>query len=139
MAIKIKKVGLIGVGTMGTQIAIQASAYGYDMNVYDQDPEIFQKTFGRLLNFIKISEKEPTIPVKEWEKYAQNVKQYKDLSEALRDKDLVIEACPENLELKRKILAQIDSFAPERAILSTNSSSIPISKIEGATKGLKSA
>jgi len=40
---------VIGVGTLGTQIAIQAAAYGYDVKSYDQNPEAFQETLQRLL------------------------------------------------------------------------------------------
>ena len=54
----------------------------------------------------------------------------KDLSDALKDADLVIEAVPENLELKRKVWGQLDSLA-------TNSSSIPVSRIESATQRLE--
>ena len=134
MAQKIRKVSVIGVGTLGTQIATQGASYGYDIRVYDKDPEIYQKTLRKLRESIKTAKREPTLPFGEWEKAAQKVKQCRDLSGALKDTDLVIEACHEKLDLKRKIFAQIDSLAPEGAILATNSSSIPISKIESATK-----
>ena len=39
----IQKVSVVGLGTLGTQIAIQAAHYGYDVRAYDQDPEVFQK------------------------------------------------------------------------------------------------
>jgi 3-hydroxybutyryl-CoA dehydrogenase len=56
------------------------------------------------------------------------------LKEAVADADLIIEAVPEKLELKKDIFAQIDNAAPAHAIIATNSSSIPISKIEDAVK-----
>jgi len=59
---------------------------------------------------------------------------YGRLSEALKDVDLVIESIPENLELKKKVFAEIDKAAAEHVIISTNSSSIPVSRIEGAVK-----
>lgn len=58
----------------------------------------------------------------------------KKLEDALRNADLVIEAVPEDLELKRHTFERIDALAPRDAILATNSSSLPISKIESATK-----
>jgi 3-hydroxybutyryl-CoA dehydrogenase len=131
---QIKKVGVVGLGTLGTQIAIQAAHYGYDVKGYDQDPEIFQQTIQKIRGMMKFLGKSPTMPVEEWEKAAQKVKLAKDMGEALKGADLVIEAIPENLELKRKIFAQIDSLAPPEAILATNSSSIPISRIEGSTQ-----
>jgi len=131
---QIKKIGVVGLGTLGTQIAIQAAHYGYDVKGYDQDPEIFQQTIQKIRRMMKFLGKSPTMPVEEWEKAAQKVKLAKDMGEALQAADLVIEVVPENLELKRKIFAQIDSLAPPEAILATNSSSIPISRIENATQ-----
>ena len=130
----IKKVSVIGLGTLGTQIAIQAACYGYEVLGYDQDPEIFQKTIPKVRGTMQFLGKKPTVPIEEWEKGIQKVTRVKEMSEVLGDADLVIEVVPENLELKRKIFAQIDSLAPSGAILATNSSSIPISKIENATQ-----
>lgn len=134
MGQQIKKVGVIGTGTLGTQIAIQAASYGYDVKAYDQDLESFQKNLQKVRNFMKMRAKGPTLPMEDWEKGVQKVQQVKNLAEAVREADLVIEAVLENLELKRKVFAQIDSLAPKGAVLATNSSSIPISKIESATQ-----
>ncbi len=130
----IKKISVIGLGTLGAQIAIQSAYYGYEVKGYDQDPEIFQKTVQKVLGMMKLLGKKPTMSVEEWHKTATKVKLAKDLGEALKEADLVIEAIPENLELKRKVWAQIDSLTPKGAFLATNSSSIPISRIENATQ-----
>jgi 3-hydroxyacyl-CoA dehydrogenase len=137
MGQQIKKVAVVGIGTLGTQIAIQAASYGYDVKAYDQDPEIFQKTIQKMQGMMKFLKKGPTMPAEEWEKAAAKVKLAKDLAETVKEADLVIEAVPENLELKRKIWAQIDSLAPKGALLATNSSSIPVSRIESATHRLE--
>ncbi|MDI6753184.1 MAG: 3-hydroxyacyl-CoA dehydrogenase NAD-binding domain-containing protein [Thermodesulfobacteriota bacterium] len=131
---QIKKVGVVGLGTLGTQIAIQAAHYGYAVKGYDQDQEIFQKTIQKIRGMMKFLGKSPTMPVEEWERASQKVNLAKDMGEALQEADLVIEVVPENLELKRKIFTEIDSLAPSKAILATNSSSIPISRIENATR-----
>jgi 3-hydroxybutyryl-CoA dehydrogenase len=130
----IKKIGVVGLGTLGTQIAIQAAYYGYEVNGYDQDPEIFRKTVQKIKGMMNFLGKAPTMPVGEWEKTAGKVKAVKDLGEAVKEADLVIEAVPENLELKRKVWTQIESLAPKGALLATNSSSIPVSRIEGSTR-----
>jgi 3-hydroxybutyryl-CoA dehydrogenase len=130
----IKKVALIGTGTLGTQIAVQAACYGYDVKAYDQDPGSFPKTLQKIRGLMKMRGKGPTLPMEEWEQGAQKVRLAQDLAEAVKEADLVIEAVLENLELKRKVFSQIDSLAPREAILATNSSSIPVSKIESATK-----
>ncbi|KPK89863.1 MAG: hypothetical protein AMJ94_11040 [Deltaproteobacteria bacterium SM23_61] len=129
----IKKISVIGLGTLGTQIAIQAAYYGCEVRGYDQDPEIFPKTIQKVKGMMKFLGKGPTMPAEEWEKAASKVNVVKDLADALRGADLVIEAVPENLELKRSVWAQLDSLAPKQALLATNSSSIPVSRIESAT------
>jgi 3-hydroxybutyryl-CoA dehydrogenase len=131
---EIKRISVIGLGTLGTQIAIQTAYYGYEVRGYDQDPQIFQKTIQKIKGMMKFLGKNPTMGAEEWEKGAGKVKLAKDLAEAVKDGDLVIEVVPEVLELKRKVWAQIDSLAPKGALLATNSSSIPVSRIESATQ-----
>ena len=130
----IRKVSVVGLGTLGSQIAIQAACYGYEVQGYDQDPEIFQKTIEKMKDMMKVLGKSPTVSLEEWERAAARVKLPRELGDALKGADLVIEAIPEVLELKRKIWAQIDSAAPREAFLATNSSSIPVSRIESATQ-----
>ena len=130
---QIKKIAVIGLGTLGTQIAVQAAAYGCDVRGYDQDIEIFPKTVEKMKFMMVAMGKGPTVPKEDWEKAAGNVKLTKDIAEAVKDADLVIEAIPEVLELKRKVFAELDALAPKAAYLATNSSSIPISRIESAT------
>jgi 3-hydroxybutyryl-CoA dehydrogenase len=131
---RIRNVVVIGTGMLGTQIAIQAACYGYNVNAYDEVVESFQKTFQRIPGIMKRQGKGPTVPMEQWEQAAQKVKLSKDLAEALREADLVIEAVPEKLDLKRKTFSEMDLLAAPGAILATNSSSIPISKIETATR-----
>ncbi len=130
----IKNVSVIGLGTLGTQIAIQAAYYGYNVTAYDQDPEVFGKMIAKVKGIQAFLKRKPTMPQDEWEKAASKVKMAKGIEEALKQTDLVIEVIPENLELKRKLFAQMDEIAPKSAIFATNSSSIPVSRIESAAK-----
>ena len=130
---KIRKVAVIGTGTLGTQIAVLAACYGYEVSAQDIDEEAFKKGVRNLMSLVKTSRREPIIPAKDWGKGPEKVKFYTQLEDALQDADLVIEAVPEDLELKRKTFEILDVLVPRGAILATNSSSIPISKIESAT------
>jgi 3-hydroxybutyryl-CoA dehydrogenase len=130
----IKKISIIGLGTLGTQIAIQAACYGYEVMGYDLDPEIFRKMIQKVKGTMKSLGQGPTVPMDQWEEAASKVQVVQDLAKTVKDAALVIEAVPENLELKRKVWAQLDSLAPEGTILATNSSSIPVSRIESATR-----
>ncbi len=130
---KIQKVAVIGTGLLGTQIAIQATCFDYEVSAHDPDEGSFNKVIQIIDAMMKFTGKGPVVPMEEWGKGFQRVNLCKELEEALRDADLVIEAAPEELELKRKLFERLDALAPRGAILATNSSSIPISKIETAT------
>ena len=131
---KIHKVAVIGTGTMGTQIAIHSSFHGYDVSAYDPDDKSFQKVLEMIKVRIANSNREPSLPLEEIHKQSKAIKRNRSLQEAVREADLVIEATPENLPLKLRIFKQIDEYAPEKSVLATNSSSIPVSRIENATK-----
>lgn len=133
MVDKIRKVSIIGTGTLGTQIAILAACYDYEVSAYDSDEGALEEALHKLKTTINISGRKPVFPVEDWEGVAKKVELCRSLEEAVRDSDLVIEAVPEDLQLKRDVFEKIDAVAPARAILTTNSSSIPISRIESAT------
>jgi 3-hydroxybutyryl-CoA dehydrogenase len=130
----IKRITVIGAGTMGMQIAVHIAGHGYDVILCSRRPEKFQKTLGELHRSLLDRGRVPTAALEEWMEGAAKIKIHKDLKEALQEADLVVEAVSEDLELKRKMFALMDSFAPGEAILSTTSSTFPISRIEGATR-----
>ena len=130
---KIRKVTVIGTGTLGAQIAILAASFDYEVSAYDTDEKSFNRSRENIMNILKASKRTPTTPKENWERGAEKVKFSSDLGKALQGAGLVIEAVPEDLELKRKVFQKLDALAPQGAILSTNSSSLPISKIENAT------
>ena len=133
MTNKIVKMTVIGSGAMGTQIAILSASFGYEVAAYDIDETSYKETIDNFKTVIKFSEKKPLLSLDEWEKWADKVSFHKELGAAVQDADLVIEAAPENIALKRRIFEKLDRLAPRPAILATNSSSIPISRIESAT------
>ena len=134
MPSQIRQVTVIGTGTLGTQIAVQVACFDYQVIAYDPDAASFPRTLENLMNFLETSEKRPCVSLAEWRQAADRVQLVPDLEAALQEADLVIEAVPENLEIKREMFARIDTLAPSRALLATNSSSIPISWIEEATQ-----
>lgn len=131
---QIKRITVIGAGTMGAQISVQIANHGYEVSLYARNPERFQKTLRDLRISLKDRGRIPAPRLDQWLRGAQKVTLYKDLKGALQEADLVVEAVSENLEIKREMFALMDSLTPREAILSTTSSSIPISQIEGATQ-----
>ena len=130
-AIKIRKVAVIGAGTLGAQIAMVASKSGYDVTVSDPNAGQFDTTIDKLYADYKEKGLNPSIlPLDKWAETRQQVRQVQKNEDAAGDADLVVEAVPENLELKRSIFKQLGQIAPAEAILTTNSSSIPVSHLE---------
>lgn len=134
MANTIKKVAVIGTGVLGTQIAALTASFDYEVSVYDTNEASFQKGIENIRNLSSAAKKKPTVTIQDWERGISRIQFCDQLKEALTDVDLIIEAVPEDLELKRKVHKQLDAMAPAHALLATNSSSIPISKIESATQ-----
>ena len=120
MVKKINIVAIVGAGTMGQQIIERTSMSGYSVRVYDTVRDFLEK-FVRRMN-----------RKKKMKGISGEVTLHNTLAEAVKDADLIIEAVPEKLELKKNIFSQIDKAAPSHAIIATNSSSFPISRIEVA-------
>ncbi len=134
MTLKIKKVSVIGTGTLGTQIAVHSAYHGYDVSAHDANPKSLEKVLRMIQVRIANSNRKPVIPLKEIQRQAKKIRMRATIEGAVHEADLVIEAISEDLMLKRMIFKQIDLHAPKQAILATNSSSIPISRIESATR-----
>jgi 3-hydroxybutyryl-CoA dehydrogenase len=119
---KIKHVSVIGIGNLGKQIAEWSALYNYIVSIFDVNPEGLKEFVIDAYKNIKQKGASGNIYIKN------------SLQEAVQDADLIIEAVPEKLELKKSIFFQIDNAAPSHAIIATNSSSIPVSKLENAVK-----
>lgn len=130
---EIKTVGVIGAGQMGAGIAQVAAAAGYDVIMNDIEQGFIdrgmagiQKSLGKFVEKEKMSSDDRDAAL-------ARIKTTLDL-EDMKDADLVIEAVIEDLELKCKIFGQLDGICPPETILSSNTSSISITKLAAATK-----
>jgi 3-hydroxybutyryl-CoA dehydrogenase len=130
MAKKIENVTLVGTGILGAQIAMLAANAGYKTIAYDPVPNAFGATYKKLYADLKEKGVNPLIPWERWEACRDAVRQETDLGEAVKNADLVIEAVPENVELKNKVFTELGKKTPAGAILATNSSSLPVSRME---------
>jgi 3-hydroxybutyryl-CoA dehydrogenase len=129
----LKKVAVVGTGILGAQIAMIAAHTGYKVKVFDPREGAFQQTYEKIRSDLKAKKVKPIILWSEWPACAKAVKQVTDLGEAVKDADLVIEAIPENRELKTAVFKELGEKAPAGAILATNSSSMPISRFEAVS------
>lgn len=128
------RVAVIGAGVLGAQIAMLAAHAGYTTKIYDPVPDAFEKTYTKVWNDLKAKGiTAPLIPWDKWEAAKKAVKQVGSVDEAVKDAQLIIEAVFENIELKNKVFKELGEKSPKDCIIATNSSSIPVSKMEASS------
>jgi 3-hydroxybutyryl-CoA dehydrogenase len=128
----IKHIFVVGAGTMGNGIAQTAAVSGYSVTMMDVDEKalerakmIIEKSAGKLLEKEKISEEQRDA--------ALDIETTSSL-DGVGDANLIIEAATENPELKLKIFKELDETARAGVILASNTSSISLTKLAGATR-----
>jgi len=111
---KINKVCILGAGTLGTRIALQAALSGFQVTVYDINAEAFassKKVMSKILRMFSISEE-----------VIATIQFTTDPAEAVADADIISESVTEELPLKRQVWAQFSALAPAKTIFTTNTS-----------------
>ena len=132
--VDVRKVAVIGAGTMGSGIAQVCAQTGWETRLYDAFSDSLDRGFSTINEFWKKGISRGKNSEDEVESWSKNLHRLENLEDALEGVDLVIEAVPEKIDLKRSIFAQIERYAPEDAILATNTSGLRISEIASATK-----
>ena len=130
---KIKNVAVIGAGLMGTGIAQVAAQAGFEVTVQDVSDGVLDGARARIEKNLDRAVNKGRLEKDEARTIMGRLRFTTDLSEALMDAQYVIEAVPENLELKRQIFTEIDRLAPDGAVLATNTSELSIASISGVT------
>jgi 3-hydroxybutyryl-CoA dehydrogenase len=132
MAREITRIGVVGLGTMGAGIAEVFARSGYDVVGLDADEAAIERgrghvdsSTGRALSRGRLTEEERA-GIFERLRFTTDY-------DALADRDLVVEAVPESLDLKRSIFERLDKVVPADAILATNTSSLSVTDIAVAT------
>ena len=125
----IHSIAVIGAGTMGKNIALTFAINGYPVSVYDPAEMVRNRLKNRLGEELVFLAEEGLISKEFISKTLDCILVTGDLAECVRDADYIIEAIPEVLELKQKLLCQIDRSAQVQAIIGTNTSSLKLSDI----------
>jgi 3-hydroxybutyryl-CoA dehydrogenase len=129
----VRSVTVIGAGTMGHGIAQVAAAAGYEVVLNDVSQELIDRGLNAIRASLGKGVEKGRISADEREAALSRLRSSTVVAEAVHQADLVVEAVPESLELKRQIFATVDTEAPESAVLATNTSSLSVLKIAGAT------
>ncbi|MCE9634821.1 MAG: 3-hydroxybutyryl-CoA dehydrogenase [Planctomycetes bacterium] len=130
----IHKVGVIGAGTMGNGIAQVFAASGFDVVLCDVAQAALDKAVSKVVASVrKMAEKGGKDPAAAEADIRARIKTTTDLA-SMDDRDLVVEAAFESLEVKRAIFQKLDAVCPPHTILASNTSSISITVIGATTK-----
>jgi len=133
MATKPEKIAVLGAGTMGAGIAQVAAQAGFETIVYDVKQDFIDAGIGRVQNFLKSSRDRGRITAEQEQETLDRFRTTTRLEDC-KDAQLVIEAAPEKLELKREIFQQLDALCAPDTLLASNTSSFNITAIAAATR-----
>lgn len=128
-----KQIAVIGAGTMGNGIAHVFAQNGYKVNLVDISQDAIDRGIATITkNLMRLLGKERiTEEVKD--STLNNIETFTNITQGVKDADLVIEAATENVDLKLKIFKELDKETKDSCILATNTSSISITQIAAVT------
>jgi 3-hydroxybutyryl-CoA dehydrogenase len=127
----IGNVAVIGAGTMGHGIAQVAAAAGCDVILIDTSADVVERGIARIRENLEDGIKRGKVSDAERDAILARIHSNTDTA-AVADRDLVIEAVPERMDLKIALLTKVEAIATERCILASNTSSLSIAEMQGA-------
>jgi 3-hydroxybutyryl-CoA dehydrogenase len=130
---EIKKIGVIGAGTMGNGIAQVAAQIGCEVVMRDIEDKFVEGGMKNIDRFLSKSVEKGKLDAKEKDAILGRIKGTTDMSQ-IKDVDFVIEVVLEDLELKKSVFRELDEMCRPEVVLASNTSSMSITEIAAATK-----
>ncbi|MFD3745077.1 3-hydroxyacyl-CoA dehydrogenase [Nocardia sp. NPDC058633] len=125
MTIEFRKVTVLGTGVLGSQIAFQSAFHGFDVTAYDIDDAALTAARTRFDGLATVYQQDVAgADASNTTATAAGITLTADLATAAAEADLIIEAVPEVLDLKRDLYGKLGALAPERTVFATNSSTL---------------
>jgi len=131
---RVKKIGVLGAGIMGRGIAQVAAQAGFHTVLQDVDAKQLDTAKAQIRAGLARRVEQQKLLQAEMDDCLARLETATELAAVARDADLVIEAAPERIDLKLQIFAQLDRLCPAHTILASNTSSLSITEMAGATK-----
>ncbi|MRN39855.1 MAG: 3-hydroxyacyl-CoA dehydrogenase family protein [Nitrosopumilales archaeon] len=129
----VKKITVLGSGIMGHGIAQVCAMAGYNVTLRDIESSLLDKALEKVKwSLSKLVEKQKITQI-EADRIFYRITPEVDLELSLRDTDLLIEAVPEDLGLKKKVYTDVDKFAEEKTVYASNTSTLPITEMAALT------
>lgn len=129
---KIRKIGVVGAGTMGNGIAQVAGQAGYEVVMRDIEERFVEGGLGIITKNLQRSVDKGRITEQQKEEILSRIKGTTSIDD-MKDVDIIIEAIIEDAELKKKVFKELDDLCPKDVIFATNTSSISITELAAAT------
>ena len=130
---KINQITVLGSGIMGHGIAQISAMAGYNVNLRDIEQSFLDKAMDKIKWSINKLVEKQKITTSEAENIINRIHPVVDLEQSLKSSNLVIEAVPEDLNLKKRVYEEIEKFATDDMIFASNTSTLPISEISSFT------
>ncbi len=130
---EIKKIAVIGAGTMGHGIAQVCAQAGFQVSLQDLKDELVNDGLERIKRFLQGSVERQKIRQEEAEAVLARIKGTSSLNEAAGDADLIIEAIIEDMKLKKALFQRLAGICKKETILTSNTSTLSITEIASAT------
>ena len=130
---EIKKVGVVGMGTMGSQIGIVCARGGFQTTLMDLSEELIKRGLSAIKSFLNSQVKKGKMKDEEIGQVLSLISMTTDLTKALSDVDLVIEAVFEDIDVKKELFKKVDSLCPKETILGSNTSTLSITEMGAVT------
>lgn len=132
---EIKNVSVLGAGLMGHGIAqVSAQVAKYEVTIRDVKQEFLDRGMGMIRKSLQKFVQKQVISEQDMEDTLSRIHPTLDIKEAVENADLIIEAVPENVEIKRAVLGEADKFAKTDALITSNTSSISITELASFTR-----
>ena len=127
-------VAVVGAGTMGHGIAYAAALAGFEVRLTDSRAEAIPPAVRKIGDLLQGGVKRGKLSEADLSAVAARLRPERELSAAVREAEVVIEAVVEDLAVKQRLFAEVERAAPAQALLATNTSSLSVAAVAGAVR-----
>lgn len=128
----VRRIAVLGAGTMGHGIAHAAAAAGYDTYLFDVDAAALERARTSIHDIVRKGVELGKVSPADADALLSRLRTTRQLSEAVGEADFIIEAAPERLDVKLALVADVQRFAPSRAVIASNTSALSITEMAGS-------
>jgi 3-hydroxybutyryl-CoA dehydrogenase len=125
----IRRVTVVGAGTMGLGIAQVAAQSGFEVRLFDATPGVGEGALGKIRSSLEEGVKRGKLTAREMEAALSGLSAKENLEDAASGAELVIEAIPERMELKEALFSELGRICSDAALLGSNTSSLSLARI----------